>query len=1663
MVNCVSATEDNNNETYTNDENIDNNIINDNDIPSVDEKTYDVTSERTLTKSIKDTPHSQDYSTKTATDEKEQTNIYMYTRSGDTKDTTIKVSGKLQTNGNALKGEIIKITVNKDSYTAKSGGYGYFTVNHTITSYDDLNVTFTYAGNDRYSSSTNSTVYTVKKPTNLFMYTRSGDTKGSTIKVSGKLQYNNGEGVKGEKITIKVNDKTYTATTGGYGYFTVNHTITSYDDLNVTFTYAGSSKYLSSKNSTIYTVKKPTNLFMYTRSGDTKGNTIKVSGKLQYNNGEGVKGEKITIKVNNKTYTTTTGGYGYFTVNHTITSYDDLNVTFTYKGSSKYISSKNSTIYTVKKPTNLYMYTIYNTNVGKTIKISGKLQYNGEGVKGETVTIDVDGKKYTATTGGYGYFTINYTVDSYKNHTVTFTYKGDKNYLASTNTTTFVVKQDTNIYMYPRTSAKYGSTIKVSGKLLSNGEGVKGQNIKITINGKSYTAKTVGYGYFTINYTIDSMDKQKVTFKYPGNSLYESSSNSSTFTVEKQDVKVIYDGLDGTKEGAKIKVNGTLQDKSANVIANSKLNVTINGKKYSVKTDANGMFSVVGQAGVLGKNNITFQYGGSKYYNSYKLSKTFIVSEKTDPDIRLSGSEIHPGTSKTFFALLPYDATGTVRFKINDDYISDNLTVQYGQVLYSYVIPETYYMEKYTLYLMYSGDDEYQPKTMNVTLTLTPDGGKSNVSMNMSNFTIKYSTTGNITAYLNDNAFGIVQFEINNTDVSEKVNVTYGVATWNYLANLTPGNYKVIASFGGNYMYYPFTVNSTLTISKANSSITVKGMENKAGNTTWFEANTTDEFGNPINEMNITFSLNDMVIGSNLTNRYGVAKLNYTIPSTLYNKTYDIIATSSPTPTVMGSTGQATLKLLQLKTKTVVPNISTIPAKSITITASIVDEFNNSVPKGKVTFKKDNVTIVTVDVDNGYAKYQYETNYETTPLSYISADYVGDWKYDNSNGTGTYKVTKLGTTISASSIDAKPNSDILFSARITDETQNHVTEGNVTFTLAGKVLGTVEVSKGNARLRFNLDSYGVGEYRIKCDYHGSKIYKESSNTNTLTVKRYETTIKGSPINAVVGNTTTITLNIMDEEKYNVNEGIVNYYVNNEFIGSANVSNGVSSIEYLVPNKYDGKIVKYYATYVKNDIYESSSYTDTLTVSHQKIVYVSPSGSDSNLGDEAHPFKTIEHAINHITLFGTVYLAPGTYSASGIELNSSINIIGSGMDKTIIDGKNSGKPVFNISKRNVVLGIDGITIKNGKSNLEFSAGAIVTSGKLNLANSRFVNNTGSGNYSGGAIYTNGILNVTNCKFENNKVTNINSQGGAIRTYNNITYIINCTFDSNKVTGSNTTGGSVIFGDSSDIIINGTTFTKNSVTGTYVTGGVIRTVYGDIVIDNSTFKNNNVKATYFATGGVIGSIGTGISILNSEFTSNVLNSTNNGGGSVIYTESAALDIKNSKLNSNKVYGKEAYGGVLYAFKAVVTLISNEINNNTLTATDNGLGGAVYINYGNMSVEKTKFAGNIIKAKEVALAGAIYSNSNVTIETSSFENNNINASNLGGGAIASMGNLTVSQTNFINNYAYNAGNAITSTSTAKNDIEDNYWNSNSPSWDNLLNGLSKPDSYSKTKFNV
>jgi len=395
------------------------------------------------------------------------------------------------------------------------------------------NISFNYSGDNIFNTGNknynNALIVNNLTHTNIELYNLNPATKGSTVKLSGKL-LSNGVGVKNMSVTVSVDGKNFTASTYSSGYFTVNYTVTSYDSQKVDFKFAGNANYASCSNSTTLQVKQPTTIEIYKLSTASKGSTVKLSGKL-LSNGVGVKNMSVTVSVDGKNFTASTYSSGYFTVNYTVTSYDSQKVDFKFAGNANYASCSNSTTLQVKQPTTIEIYKLSTASKGSTVKLSGKLLSNGAAVKGVTVTVTVGGNKYTATTYSSGYFTVNYTVTSYDPQTVKFTFAGNSNYESKTNSTTLKVKQPTTIELYSMSTVKVGSTIKVSGKLLSNGAGVKNQKVVIKINSNSFTATTYSSGYFTINYTVTALGTNNITFTYAGADGYLPIQTTQKFTA----------------------------------------------------------------------------------------------------------------------------------------------------------------------------------------------------------------------------------------------------------------------------------------------------------------------------------------------------------------------------------------------------------------------------------------------------------------------------------------------------------------------------------------------------------------------------------------------------------------------------------------------------------------------------------------------------------------------------------------------------------------------------------------------------------------------------------------------------------------------------------------------------------------------------------------------------------------------------------------------------------------------------------------------------------------------------------------------------------------------------------------------------------------------------
>ena len=244
----------------------------------------------------------------------------------------------------------------------------------------------------------------------------------------------------------------------------------------------------------------------------------------------------------------------------------------------------------------------------------------------------------------------------------------------------------------------------------------------------------------------------------------------------------------------------------------------------------------------------------------------------------------------------------------------------------------------------------------------------------------------------------------------------------------------------------------------------------------------------------------------------------------------------------------------------------------------------------------------------------------------------------------------------------------------------------------------------------------------------------------------------------------------------------------------------------------------------------------------KEVYVSPNGNDTNPGTPNKPKKTITNALSNIQDHGTIYLKNGIYSESGINIINHVKIVGENMDKTVISGQETGRPIFIVYEFKV--DFKNFNITNG---YEDSGGAINNYGTLTLDHIKIDENEAT--TVGGAICNDGLMIIKNCILQNNHsmfnggaiynldtmeiynsifINNASEEdGGAI--YNlNLMKIESCKFIKNE---SRTNGGAICHSEN-NLSINNCTFQDNVDLNNDT--GIYNETNETILIENTTFE-------------------------------------------------------------------------------------------------------------------------------------------------------------------------------------------------------------------------------------
>ena len=253
------------------------------------------------------------------------------------------------------------------------------------------------------------------------------------------------------------------------------------------------------------------------------------------------------------------------------------------------------------------------------------------------------------------------------------------------------------------------------------------------------------------------------------------------------------------------------------------------------------------------------------------------------------------------------------------------------------------------------------------------------------------------------------------------------------------------------------------------------------------------------------------------------------------------------------------------------------------------------------------------------------------------------------------------------------------------------------------------------------------------------------------------------------------------------------------------------------------------------------------------------------------------------------------------------------------------------------------------------------------------------------------------------------------------------------GKSNEGGAIYFYKGGSVT--NSTFTGN--TAEY-NGGAIYFYNNGGSVTNCTFTNNIAKSEYYYEGGAAIFFRSGGSVTNCTF----INNTAEYGGAINFNNDGGNVTNCTFINNTAEYN----GGAINFHN---NSGSGSVTNCTFINNTAEYGGAInfYNNGGSGSVTNSTFTGNTASGN----GGAINFNNRGRVTNSTFTKNTA----FNGGAICFWSGASVTNSAFDNNYGIDYGDAIYSDEVIS--IENNWWSSNNPNWNKLINNGQIPSVYS------
>ena len=382
----------------------------------------------------------------------------------------------------------------------------------------------------------------------------------------------------------------------------------------------------------------------------------------------------------------------------------------------------------------------------------------------------------------------------------------------------------------------------------------------------------------------------------------------------------------------------TLKDKNGKAIANQKITLKVNGKKYSATSNKNGIASVKTAALSVGSYTVALSYAGSSAYSSSSLSKKVkVLSSINGGDITRYYGPVSQ-YSVTFWKNYNALANTKVSFKVNGVTYTKTTDKNGVAKLPVNLAPGKYVITTTNPYSKEKLSNNYISKKDGTTLT----HGSTNTYLSpkvKSTFIVTLKSKHNV--LIKDKK---VVFKFNNKKVTAKTN-SRGNALITIPA-LAKGTYTISYSYSGDKFYSGSSESGKLYVgTKQTAKISAGNLVMNYKDGSVYKVTVKDKSGKLLKYIKVKFTINGKTY-THKTNSNGIAKqsiglgVGYYAIKTVVSDTHYKSSTVTKHVSVKG-------------TKFVGSDLYVTPGKMVSYSVKILNYKGNPVKNAKVTFTVD--------------------------------------------------------------------------------------------------------------------------------------------------------------------------------------------------------------------------------------------------------------------------------------------------------------------------------------------------------------------------------------------------------------------------------------------------------------------------------------------------------------------------------------------------------------------------------------------------------------------------------------------------------------------------------------------------------------------------------------